>query len=524
MGKKIKFKKKVITNAKPMTENQKDRQTFRDVILNESMSRTALFKKLIDPRRDINAECGYPNNLTIEDYKLMYDREGIATRVVSLFPQESWSEDPLVIEDEEAEPTEFETAWTELERERQLFSYMMRIDELSGIGRFGILLLGFDDGGDLNEPVDGINEQGLKVGNPQHKLLYLRPFDESSVKVKSTEGDRGNPRYGRPTMYVIAFKDDKTKDKNRNTIGEGAYVSSGVEQSVHWTRVIHIADNLKSSEVYGVPRMQTLFNRLYDLRKIVSGSGEMFWKGAFPGYAFELDPNSKPPVPGSDEDKAMKEQIASWQDGLQRVIQVQGVTVNSLEPQISDPSNHFEVQVAYISIAMGVPKRIFMGAERGELASSQDQKAHNKRVARRQKKYLTPYIVRAVIDRLINLGVLPEPKQYDVKWPDLDTPSNKDKAEVLKAQMEAYAKYVQGDVDMLIPPEALFKMFVGMDEDQIKEIMKLAGERQDEVDEAFEKEQAELDKAAKKEEADLRKLEAAALKQKQNKKKKGKKE
>jgi hypothetical protein len=64
-----------------------------------------------------------------------------------------------------------------------------------------------------------------------------------------------------------------------------------------------------------------------------------------------------------------------------------------------------EAQLDYMAIALGVPKRVFMGSEQGELASSQDSKSWGKRVIKRQNEYLTPMLIRPFIDRLIAMGV-----------------------------------------------------------------------------------------------------------------------
>lgn len=508
-----KKKIKITRRKKPVQDfaviNKKDEQFVKDIIANDSLMRSTLLRKLIDPRRDIDDQCGYPKSVTVEQYKIMYDREGIATRVTSIFPQESWSEDPVVEENDDTNPTEFEEAWENLERKLQLFSYMMRIDELSGIGRYGILLLGFDDGKELDQSIEGINERGEKVGKMEHQLLFLRAFDESSINIKNTEKDILNPRFGKPVMYSIKFEDFTNKDRDSE---EGAVsYSTSQEKKVHWTRVIHIADNRKSSEIYGVPRMQTLFNRLCDLRKITGGSAEMFWKGGFPGYAFEMDPNAKELT--TVEKTALRKTVDEYANGLQRYIRLQGVHVNSLDVQVADPKAHVEVQLEMIAIVLGVPKRIFMGAEQAKLASTQDQKSWNKRLSRRQRKYITPYIIRPLIDRLIALGILPEPEKYDIKWPDLNIPSDIDKAEVMKTVSEALSKYVDGNVDMFIPPEIFMKLYMGFDANQIKEIMEQTEERQEEFDD----EQEELRKAADKEEADLKKKEEKDLKKEKTK-------
>ncbi|NIP37254.1 MAG: DUF1073 domain-containing protein, partial [Thermoplasmata archaeon] len=284
-------------------------------------------------------------------------------------------------------------------------------------------------------------------GDASHQLLYLRAFDESLINIKEVETDRTNPRYGRPKMYSLKFENAVT---SRDHSGEVS-TTEGSEVKVHWTRVIHIADNRKTSVVYGVPRLQILFNRLYDLRKIAGGSGEMFWKGGFPGYAFEMDPNARTLT--TTESDALKEEVANYADGLQRYIRIQGIKVNSLNPQVADPKSHVEVQLEIIAIALGVPKRIFMGSEQAKLASGQDIKSWNRRVTRRQNKYLTPDVVRPTIDRLIAAGVLPEPKQYDIVWADLNALSEQEMADVLFKRVEAFAKYVTGNVDTLIPPE-----------------------------------------------------------------------
>jgi hypothetical protein len=500
----------VLRNAMGSGEliTNEDKAWAREMVANASIQRATLLNKLIDTRRDIDLECGYPKELNTSQYKLMYDREGLASRVVSIYPEESWANDPMILQTEDPTETEFEKQWAELEEELQVFSYMNKVDEISGIGRFGVLLLGLDDGLELNQPVKGLDEKGEKVGDASHQLLYLRAFDESVVTVKDTEKDRNNPRYGKPTLYSITFE---TIANTRDASGQVS-ATTGREFNVHWHRIIHVADNRKSSEVYGVPRMQMLFNRLYDLRKITGGSGEMFWKGGFPGYSFEMDPNARRPT--ATELETLQTDIANYADGLQRYIKVQGISVKSLSPQVADPKSHVDTQLEYIAIAMGVPKRIFMGAEQAKLASTQDSKAWNKRIARRQNKYLTPYVVRPFVDRMIAFGVLPEVEDYWVEWQDLNALSEMEQAEVLAKKVEAFSKYVSGGVSELIPPEEFLTMYAGLDPDEVKQIMDAALQRQEEMAEEEEarmaEEQARIEEEDKRKAEEQRRASAAA--------------
>jgi len=98
-----------------MALNEQDMAWVRGLVENASLMRSTLLSKLIDTRRDIDDECGYPKELTTEQYKLMYDREGVAARTVRILPEESWAQDPEIYETEDPQQTPWEEAWKELE-------------------------------------------------------------------------------------------------------------------------------------------------------------------------------------------------------------------------------------------------------------------------------------------------------------------------------------------------------------------------------------------------------------------------
>ena len=128
------------------------------------------YSSLLDPRRDVNKECHYPETSEVspEDYKALFDRDPLANRVTSCICKESWQVQPRVYEAEDPDvTTPFEEAWDALqpmttgaswyrqESGGSVWDYLLRADILSGIGHFGVLLMGFDDGKNLQEPVDG---------------------------------------------------------------------------------------------------------------------------------------------------------------------------------------------------------------------------------------------------------------------------------------------------------------------------------------------------------------------------------
>jgi len=440
------------------------------------LERQLWLRRQLDPRRDLDFECGHPLEITREDYKNFFLRGDIAHRVVAVLPEESWATRPQVFETEDESMTAFETAWIELEETLSILPILQRADVLSGIGRYGILLLGLDDGQPLNVPVMGIDEKGEKVGTSTHQLLYLRPFDEACLDIAKFEEDVTNPRYGFPTIYRIQFEE---------TLGSAQKTITG---DVHWSRVIHLADNRTSSDVYGLPRMQKVFNRLLDVRKIAGGSGEMFWKGGFPGLSMEAqvapDEQVEIDLPGT------KKQMEAYMNGLQRYIATVGMTAKSLSVQVADPVPHLEVQIRLIANALGVPWRVFMGSEAAQLASEQDTISWNRRLNRRREGYLGPYVIRPLLERLIAFGVLPEPQKIVIDWTDLNTPSDKGQAEVAQLRTDALSKYVQGGVDILIPPFHYLTLILGLDDKEARSILDEAGTLLRDEDKGGEQDQA----------------------------------
>ena len=433
--------------------------TIKEMAQNLTISRTEALRRLLDPRRDIFAECGHPETILTSDYNDFFERGDIARRVVNLYPEESWSESPSVVEDETPDDTPFETEWKVLEDKFRIWSYLQRVDILSGIGRFGVLLLGFGDGKDLRDPVEG----------SKNELIFIRPFEEHLVNVSKLENNEKNPRFGLPNIYNIQFVDVATQQADEQT---------AKQIQVHWTRIIHVADNRTNSDVYGTPRMKWVYNRLLDLRKVAGGSGEMFWKGGFPGLSIEplkSDETVKIDKPGTVTE------LDRYMNGLQRYMVLDGLTAKSLAPQVADPEHHIEAQLRLIATAMGVPWRIFIGSEQGQLASGQDSVSWNKRINRRREEYVTPFIIRPFVERLMEFGALPKSEDYEVKWPDLNTPSDEEKATVAKLKTESLSKYVQSGVDALIPPFQYLTMILGMTDEEANGIVIEIGDRLEEM-------------------------------------------
>lgn len=448
---------------------------MRQLVQNEFVSRQQFVNQFMDSRRSINHECGYPDTglITLEThYSELYGREGVATRVVDIFPDECWAVHPGLFETEDnQQETAFEQAFAALndnlqeieswyadgnEKSSPFWETLHRVDKLCGVGSFGAILIQFDD---AQDPLQPMTKGGAK------NCLGLRPLDQSCIDVATYVTDKTSPRYGRPETYNL------TLSNTTNTSGEIGIVLETVQ--VHWTRLIHIADNIGSNEYFGTPRMQPVLNRLLDIRKLLGGSAEMYWRGAFPGISFESNPQVAPEDVDVDAKAAMRDALEQYMNGLQRYLISTGMMVKSLAPQVVAPNDQIDAQIDAICIALDVPKRVFIGSERGELASSQDAKKWNRRLSFRQNNFCTPRIIVPLIDRLIWAGVLPEPKEgYQVRWPDLDSLTLAEKADIAASRVEAMVKFVAGGVaDSLMSQHDFLTRELGYNPEEADEIL-----------------------------------------------------
>lgn len=461
------------TPAERVTDIKFDGDLFADKIFNLLTRREEWLRKGTDPRRNINDECGYPEIIEDQMYRDLYERNPIAARVNDVMPRECWIKQPRMRETTDIKETSpFEEAWLNLskvingpswhvqEESNQIWEVLERVDVEAGIMHYGVLLLGVDDGRGLDQPLDGVGDRGEKIerkGKKTPELLYLRAFNQMQAPVTKWVQNDQHPRNGKPEFYDITFVDRQTNDGQAMT--GGPVTTSPVK--VHWSRVIHVTDN---GESIHRPRMKQVFDNLLDLKKLLAGSAEMYYKGAFPGISIESHPSL-----GADvriNEQRHKDMMEAYMNSLQRYINLFGMSAKSLAPQVSDPTPQIMIQIVTVCIILGCPMRIFMGSERGELASDNDQGTWNGRLGSRQKSHCTPHIIVPFTNRLIMAGVLPEPKGYRVDWEDLNALDDAEKASIALKRTQAMTMYVEGGGGMLMTPIDFLTLVMGFNDEE----------------------------------------------------------
>ncbi len=426
-------------NGQPLDQfvaNVEQKLTVQSALIARQGLASALGKQF-DGDRDIYRAAGYPTTITFDAYNAKFRRQDIAKRIVSAPAVDTWRNAPEV--DDGSDGTSgFMQAWRDLaslqlvtdqiddlDGDQNVWHSLERADVLAGIGHYGGLLVGLADGADRLD--QEIRKGGAKV---TAGLLYLTPLDEKQLTVKKTVRDQKSKRHGKVDQYTVDL---------------GGQVGA---VSVHWSRVVHIAENLRDDLINGTPRLEAVYNLLEDLLKITAGSSEAAWKLVYKGVILSAKDGYE-----VADDGISKEKAEEYVHGLMRVLEVDGYNVTIEGGEIVDPSPLIKILISLLSAAVSIPQRILLGSERGELSSSQDERQYRSMIEARQARFAETAILRPLINRLIYAGVLPMPEnnRYMIVWPSIASPTEAEQIDINAKKAEIIAKLSPaGAIDTIV--------------------------------------------------------------------------
>jgi hypothetical protein len=385
-------------------------------------------------QRDLYKVLGYERMLTVKNYRDRYARGGIAGRIVDALPNASWRGDMELVDDEDPDvSTAFEIAWRQLDKRLRVRPKLLRADKLSRLSSYSIVLIG----------AEGNLDDELPKGNSPDQILYLAPYlggggpglDRSRTQaldadatILSFDENHTSPRFGRPEYYQL----------NRT-----ASVTDKMGKKIHWSRVVHLAENVLEDEVYGQPALERVWNLLDDLDKVTGGGAEAYWLRVNKGLHFNVD---KDAGLTKDEREAMEEKAEEYQHQMRRWLITRKTDIKDLGSDVADMTSPADAILTQIAGATGIPKRILTGSEMGQLASTQDRDNWRDQINGRQSGYLEPYVVRQLVDRLVEFGYLPAPEndEYTVLWPQIQTMTETER--VAGAKGWAQVNSLQGEI------------------------------------------------------------------------------
>ncbi len=227
--------------------------------------------------------------------------------------------------------------------------------------------------------------------------------------ISRLNADPTSARYMKPELYRV----QPAVVEQPKPMGLQPIIPFGV----HYSRVLHVAENILSDEVFGNPRIERVWNLLDDLLKVCGGTAETFWLAAYKGFQIDVD---KEMELAPEDEQMLSEELEEYSNQLRRYIRTRGVKINDLGSEVPDPKNTFDVLMSLISGATGIPKRILLGSEAGQLASGEDRNNWAERITERRRDFGEPVILWPLIRMLTESGVLPQNpgNTVTITWPD----------------------------------------------------------------------------------------------------------
>jgi hypothetical protein len=421
--------------------------------------------------RDLYASCGYPRNISPYQYIAKFKRNGVARRAIRIMPSLTWGSGIDIVDDPSPDNiTSFERDWQHLQQTHQLNSRFYRSDVAMRLGEFAVLYIG----------AAGDPATELPVMRGPQDVKYFATYTQARVRIKQTVTDITNPRYGQVELYEII-----PSKEHPELSGDVRAPQQDIK--VHWSRIIHLCEGALESEIYGTPALESLFNLIIALEYVTHSGGEAAWQRANPGthvnFKDERADQSDPFLEDA-EIQDIEDQVKDLQNGLRRFM----VTVNGEVDQIggasashvSEISHNAESILQQIALSLDMPMRRFMGSERGNLASSQDQDATDDLIGQRRREFGAP-AVHSTLNRLVQYGAMAPPVNplYQVSFNEADEMNQKEIPAAIQALANANLALKRAGLPPVLLPYEMRDMYFHQEpltDEQLAEVGYVAGD------------------------------------------------
>lgn len=357
-----------------------------------------------DTLHNIFLDYGYPGQLGFFQYWNMYRRFGIAKSVVELPADLTWMRIPKIESSDQF--------MREFNRLADLLSFWIRmhaIDKRQRVGRYAGMFMRVRDGRSPEKPIE------TKL-NGIGSIMQIVPLYEGQLDVNEVDSDPMSETYGLPTMYQFNAGNVGSRDNNLS----GSF-------AIHPDRIVIVSEDADNGGIYGTSALEAPYNSLMDLRKILGGGAEGFYKNSAQNIVFDLKDGSSAKANQALLDRFNEQYDEFAHNRQRRAMWTPGMDAKTLDSTLIQPKEFFFNSLYDVSASSKIPATILIGQQTGRLASSEDSRSLLSMINSRRENFGTEAI-NAMLDWFIERGVLPM-APYEVKWDDLLALSKKEQLE-----------------------------------------------------------------------------------------------
>ena len=403
-------------------------------------------------------EYGFPEQVTYENLYALYRRGGIAHGAVEKLVGKCWQTNPEIIEGDDADESEDETAWEK--KSRQVFTSRFwrsfaDADRRRLVGRYAGILLHVNDSLAWDQPVT--------KGKMLQKVTVAWA---GSLTVGDWDTGLNSKTYGQPKMWQYAERLPNGSSRRVN---------------IHPDRVFILGDY--SDDAIGF--LEPAYNAFVSLEKVEGGSGESFLKNAARQLSINFDKEAKLDeiaraygVDYSELNEIYDKVAREMNIGNDSVLITQGANVAPIVAAVSDPSPTYNVNLQTAAAALDIPTKILVGMQTGERASTEDQKYFNTRCQSRRGDL--SFEIEDFCDKLIDLQIVDSVSQKAVIWDDLNEQTGTEKLTNAKTMGEIN-QTMQGSGDEPAFTREEIRTAAGYDNDDEEPLGEEDGDEEDEA-------------------------------------------
>ena len=403
-------------------------------------------------------EYGFPEQVTYENLYALYRRGGIAHGAVEKLVGECWQTNPEIIEGDDADESENETAWEK--KSKQVFTNRFwrsfsEADRRRLVGRYAGILLHVNDSLAWDQPVT--------KGKMLQKVTVAWA---GSLTVGDWDTGLNSKTYGQPKMWQYAERLPNGSSRRVN---------------IHPDRVFILGDY--SDDAIGF--LEPAYNAFVSLEKVEGGSGESFLKNAARQQNINFDKEvnfsdlaSMYGVSVDELQERYNDAARELNRGNDTLLITQGANVTSLVSPVSDPSPTYDVNLQTASAGVDIPTRILVGNQQAERSSTEDQKYMNARCQSRRVDL--SFEIEDFCDKLIDLQIVDSVSQKAVIWDDLNEQTGTEKLTNAKVMGEIN-QTMQGSGDEPAFTREEIRTAAGYDNDDEEPLGEEDGDEEDEA-------------------------------------------
>lgn len=413
---------------------------------------------LDNKRHSAWCEYGFPEQITYDNLYSLYRRGGIAHGAVEKLVGKCWQTNPEIIEGDDADESEDETAWEKKSKQvftSRLWRSFADADRRRLVGRYAGILLHIRDEKDWNLPVT--------KGRGLQKVSVAWA---GSLTVGEWDTGLNSKTYGQPKMWQYTERLPNGSSRRVN---------------IHPDRVFILGDY--SDDAIGF--LEPAYNAFVSLEKVEGGSGESFLKNA----ARQLNVNFEKEIDFSNLASLYGVSIDELQDKFNEVagemnrgndvlMTTQGATVTPLVTAVADPSATYNVNLQTAAAGVDIPTRILVGNQQAERSSTEDQKYMNSRCQSRRVDLA--FEIEDFCDKLIDLQIVDSVSQKAVIWDDLNEQTGAEKLNNAKTMGEIN-QTMQGSGENPAFSRAEIRTAAGHENDDKKPLGEEDGDEEDEA-------------------------------------------